>query len=776
MLKYAIGQPVPRTEDPRLLRGHGRYVDDNNMINQAYAVMVRSPHAHAEIKSIDTTAALAMPGVITVLTGADYDADGMGYIGAGTPLKRRDGSPMLRPPRPAITKDRARHVGQIVAMVVADSVNAAKDAAEAVEVDYEPLPAHVDTAAATAPGTPAIWKECPDNECFFRELGNKDGAESAIKSAAHVFRQRFVINRIHANTMEPRGALAYFDPGENHYTIYTGVQRPYAWRTTLSKHVFKVPENKLRLITGDMGGSFGMKGSLYPEIPLVAWASKRIGRPVKWRCDRSEGFMADDHARDNVSDVELALDRDGKFLALRVKTSAALGAYVSLNGFGPPTNNLGGLAGVYTFQAIHVAVSGVFTNTTPLSPYRGAGRPEASYILERIIDIAARGLKIDPAELRRRNFIPPTAMPYKTALTFTYDCGEFETVFDKTLAKADYKGFAARRKQSEAAGKLRGIGLSYTIEAAAGPSTETAELRFDPSGTAIILAGSTPHGQGHETIYKQLVCEKLGLAPEDIRVIEGDTDKVSFGTGTGGSRTAAIGTSAVLQATDKVIEKARKIAAHLLEASEQDIALEDGKFTIAGTDRSIAFKAVASAAFAPEKLPAGMEPGLFELATFNATKANFPNGCHICEVEIAPETGEIELVRYSVIDDCGVELNPLLVKGQVHGGIVQGAGQALMENMVYEADGGQLLTGSFMDYTMPRASDFCAFDVSAHPVPTKTNPLGVKGVGESGTVGALAAVMNAVNDALAPLGITHLEMPTTAARIWQAIQEAKSAA
>jgi carbon-monoxide dehydrogenase large subunit len=776
MLKYAIGQPVPRTEDPRLLRGHGRYVDDNNMINQAYAVMVRSPHAHAEIKGVDASAALAMPGVLAVLTGADYEADGLGNITGGSPHKRRDGSPMYRPARPAITKDRARHVGQIVAMVVAESVNIAKDAAEAVEVDYAPLPANIDTGAATATGTPAIWDACPDNESFFREYGNKDATETAIKGAARVVRQQFVINRIHANTMEPRGALSYYDAGESHYTIYTGVQRPYAWRTNLSKHLFRVPENKIRLITGDMGGSFGMKGSLYAEIPLTAWASKRIGRPVKWRCDRSEGFVADDHARDNVSDVELALDKDGKFLALRVKTTAALGAYISLNGFGPATNNIGGLAGVYTFPAMHVAVSGVFTNTTPLSPYRGAGRPEASYILERMIDIAARELGVDPVELRRQNLIPPEAMPYKTPLTFTYDCGEFETVLDKTLAKADYKGFAERRKQSAATGKLRGVGVSYTIEAAAGASTETAELRFDPSGTAIILAGSTPHGQGHETIYKQLVCEKLGLAPEDIRVIEGDTDKVSFGTGTGGSRTAAIGTSAVLRATEKVIEKARKIAAHLLEAAEQDIALEDGKFSIAGTDRSVGLKSVVAAAFAPEKLPADMEPGLFEMATFNATKANFPNGCHICEVEITPETGRIEILRYSVIDDCGVELNPLLVKGQVHGGIVQGAGQALMENIVYEAGSGQLLTGSFMDYAMPRADDFCAFEVSAYPVPTKTNPLGVKGVGESGTVGALASVMNAINDALAPLGVRHIEMPATPGRIWQAIQEAKSAA
>ncbi len=774
MIKYAIGQSVPRSEDPRLLRGKGCYVDDFNMINQTYAVMLRSPHAHADIKSIDVSAALAIPGVLAVLTGADYEADGLGHVAGGSPHKRRDGSPCFRPPRPAITKDRVRHVGQIVAVVVAENVDIAKDAAEAVEVDYETLPANVDTATARQQGTPAIWDECPDNESFFREFGDKAATDAAIAGAAHVFRQRFVINRINANTMEPRGALAAYDTGEGKYTIHTGVQRPYAWRQNLTKNLFRIPENRLHFITGDMGGSFGMKGSLYVEVPLVAWAAKRIGRPVKWRCDRSEGFVADDHARDNVSDVQFALDKDGKFLALKVETDAALGAYVSFNGFGPPTNNIGGLAGVYTIPAIYAGISGVFTNTTPTSPYRGAGRPEASYLIERMIHIAARGMGIDPTELRRRNFIPPDAMPYKTSLVFTYDCGEFENLMDRTLEKADYKGFEARRKESAAKGKLRGIGVSCTIEQAAGPSTETAELRFDPSGTAIILAGSTPHGQGHETIYKQLVCEKLGLDPDDIRVVEGDTEKISFGTGTGGSRTATIGGSAVLRATEKVIEKTRKIAAHLLEAPEQDIDLTDGKFTIAGTDRSVAFKDVVSAAFSPNKLPDDIEPGLFEIATYNATKANFPNGCHVCEAEITPETGEMEIVRYTVIDDCGVELNPLLVKGQVHGGIVQGAGQAMMEDMIYEAGSGQLVSGSFMDYTMPRADDFCAFDVSGFPVPTKTNPLGVKGVGEAGTVGALPAVMNAVNDALAPLGVTHLEMPATPARIWRGIQDAKA--
>ena len=776
MMKYAVGQAVPRTEDPRLLKGNGSYVDDVTLPHQAHAFMLRSPYAHAAIKSIDATNALAQPGVIAVLTGEDYEADGMGEITGPSPRKRRDGSVMYRPPRPALTKDRARHVGQIVAVVVAESVNIAKSASELVDVDYDELPINVETDKAAISGAPALWDDCPDNESFFYECGDKDATDAAIASADRVVKQRFVINRINANAMEPRGALGHYDPREDRYTIYAGIQRPWAWRTALCRNLFKIPETKLRLVTGDMGGSFGMKGAIYPEIPLVAWASKRVGRPVKWRCERSEGFVADDHARDNVSDAALALDKDGKFLALKVETSANLGAYVSFMGMGPPTGNIGGLAGVYTTPAIYVGVSGVLTNTSPLSPYRGAGRPEASYIVERMINLAAREMDVDPTELRRRNFIPPEAMPYKTPLTFTYDCGEFEKVMDRTLEKADYAGFPARKAEAEASGKLRGIGVSCTIEVAAAVQPETAEMRFDPSGTVTVLVGSTPHGQGHETIYKQVICGKLGIEPEAIRVIEGDTDKVSFGTGTGGSRTAAIGSSAVLAATDKVIEKTRKVAAHLLEASEQDIAFEDGAFVIAGTDRKIPFTDAAIAAFNPDKAPEGMEPGLYEFATFIPPAPNFPNGCHVCEVEITPETGEIEFARYSVVDDCGIELNPLLVKGQVHGGIVQGAGQALMENMVYDADSGQLLSGSFMDYCMPRADDFCGFDVAAHPVPTKTNPLGVKGVGEAGTVGALAAVMNAVNDALADRGVRHVEMPLTPERVWRALREASRAA
>jgi carbon-monoxide dehydrogenase large subunit len=772
MTKYSIGQSVPRTEDPRLLRGTGNYVDDFNQPNQVYAIMVRSPHAHAAIKAIDVVEASGMPGVIVVLTGADYASDGLGSITGPSPYQRRDGSTMFRPPRPALTSDRARHVGQIVAMVVAETVEQAKDAAEAVQIDYDPLPVNVVTESARK--STAIWGDCPDNESFFYQVGDKEAVDSAVAGAAHVIQQRYVINRITANAMEPRGALAEWDPGTERYTIYTGVQRPYAWRATLSKNLFHVRESQIRFVTGDLGGSFGMKGAIYPEVPLVAWAAKQLDRPVKWRCERSEGFPADDHARDNVSDVTLALDENGKFLAMGVETSAALGAYVAFLGMGAPTGNVGGLAGVYTTPALHVAVSAVMTNTSPTSPYRGAGRPEASYILERTIDIAAGRLGIDPVELRRRNMISPDQMPYKTPLTFEYDCGEFEAVLNKTLKKANYDGFAARRSESEAAGKLRGIGISCTIERAAAAQLETAELRFDPAGDATILIGTTPHGQGHETIYKQIVCGTLGLDPERVRVIEGDTDAVSFGTGTGGSRTATIGSAAVLRAMEKVIDKTKKIAAHTMEVAKEDVTFEEGQFTIAGTDRSMTFLDVAALAFDPFKLPPDIEPTLAELASYSPEVENFPNGCHIVEVEIEPETGEVELSRYSVVDDCGLELNPLLVKGQVHGGIAQGVGQALMENMVYHRDSGQLISGSFMDYSMPRANDLCDYDVGAYPVLTKTNPLGVKGVGEAGTVGALAAVMNAINNALAALGIEHFEMPATPDRVWKAIDEARS--
>ncbi|MEE2761096.1 MAG: xanthine dehydrogenase family protein molybdopterin-binding subunit [Pseudomonadota bacterium] len=771
-MRFAVGQPVPRTEDPRLLTGKGQYTDDFSLPFQAYCHIVRSPHAHALIKGINRSGAETMPGVLAVLTGADYAADGLGEITGGSPRKRRDGSVMYRPPRPALTEDGVRHVGQAVALVIADTLAQAKDASEALVIDYEELPFNIDTEAGNKPGVPTIWEDSPDNESFYFDAGDADATEAAIVSAAHVARQKFVINRVTANTMEPRGALGHYQAGEDRYTIYVGHQRPYAWRTNLASNVFQINENQITLVTGDVGGSFGMKGAIYPEVILMAWASKCVGRPVKWICERSEGLMADDHARDNITEAELALDEDGRFQALRVTTNANLGAYVSFLGAGPPTGNTGGLAGVYTTPAINVRVAGVLTNTSPLSPYRGAGRPEASYVLERMIHVAARELGMDPAELRRRNFIAPNAMPYKTPLTFTYDCGEFEALMEKCIDNSDYHGFAARRDEAVSRGRLRGIGLACTIEQAAGPQTETAEIRFDPSGTVTLLVGTTPHGQGHETIYKQLVCERLGLVPQDIRVVEGDTDKVAFGTGTGGSRSATIGTSAVFEAVGKVVEKARVLAAHMLEAAEADIEFEEGEFKVSGTDKTIGFTEVAKTSFQSARLPDGMEPGLYEIATYDPRKANFPNGCHVCEVEVEPETGATEIVRYTVVDDVGYELNPLLVQGQIMGGVAQGAGQILMENIVYDPDSGQLVSGSFLDYAMPRAADLCAIEIEGWPVPTETNPLGVKGAGECGTVGAMPAVMNAINDALLQAGVIHIDMPATPERVWRAIRDA----
>jgi aerobic carbon-monoxide dehydrogenase large subunit len=770
-MKFGIGQGVPRTEDPRLLIGGGCYADDFNLDHQCYAVMVRSDHAHARIVSIDTDTAAAMPGVLAVLTGHDYAADGLGNIAGPSPHSRRDGSPMFRPSRPALTTDRVRYLGEPVAMVIANSVDAARDASEHVLIDYDALPVVLNTGEANADGVPAIWAEAPANESFTFEKGDADAVDRAMQNAAHVVRQQFVISRLTTNAMEPRAALGSYHRGERRYTIYTGSQRPYAWRASLTKNLLHVEEHELRLVTGDVGGSFGMKGSIHPEIPLVAWASKRIGRTVKWTCERTEGFVADDHARDNVSDAELALDAEGQFLALRVRTNASVGAYLAFMGHAPPTGNIGTMAGQYRTPAMHVVVNGVFTNNNPVSPYRGAGRPEAAYIMERLVHIAATQLGKDPVELRRRNLIAPEQMPFKTGLTFTYDCGEFEQLMDDCLERSEHATFEMRRAEAAARGKLRGIGVSSTIEVAAGPQPETAELRFDASGTLTILVGTTPHGQGHETIYKQLVCEVLGLEPHRVRVIEGDTDKVSFGTGTGGSRSATLGSAAVMAGVDKVVSKGRLIAAHALECAVEDIEFSNAEYRVVGTDRQVDFHQMALDAFNPAKLPPGVEPGMYELATFNPTAANFPNGCQVCEVEIDPDTGVIEMLRHTTVGDVGVELNPALVRGQMHGGIVQGAGQALMEQMVYD-DEGQLLSGSFMDYAMPRADDLCQMDVSSRPVPTATNPLGVKGAGESGTVGALGCVMNAVNDALAPLGIAHVEMPATPQRVWRAIREA----
>jgi carbon-monoxide dehydrogenase large subunit len=772
--KFAMGQSVSRVEDPRLVQGLGRYSDDVNLPRQAYAVVVRSPHAHARIAALDAAAARQSPGVLAVLTGADLAADGVGHLPTDATRKRRDGSPAFTPPRPALARDRARHVGDPVALVVAASPEAAADAADLVVVDYVPLPAVTRAERATRPGAPAVWDEAPDNVAFVWEAGSRDTVARAFAQAAHVTHLDFVVTRVAAAPLEPRAAVGDFDRRSGRYTLYTGIQGPHGLRAQLAEQIFRVPHGQVRVVTDEVGGSFGMRSGMYPELVLVLWAAKRLGRPVKWTSTRREGFVSDEPGRDNVSAAELALDARGRFLALRVALKVDIGAYLTPRSAGPATNNVGGLAGTYTTPAIHIESTGVYTNTTPTGPYRGAGRPEATYAIERVIDVAARELGIDPIELRRRNLIPPSAMPFKTGLVFTYDCGEFERVMTMALTQSDRAGFERRRAEARARGKLLGLGLANPIEVAGGPYTsvnpDTAELRVNPDGSVSLFAGTTSMGQGNETAFAQIVSDRLGVPPERIQVFWGDSDALGAGRGNGGSGAISVGGAAVLRATERVVERGRRLAAHLLEAAAEDVTLRDGRFVVAGTDRDVAWSRVARAAYQRNQ-PAGLEPGFSETATFTPPSVTFPNGCHVCEVEIDPDTGAVRVVRYTVVDDVGRMINPLLVKGQIHGGAVQGLGQGLAEVLAYD-EAGQVLAGSFMDYAMPRADDVPSFDVDAHEVPTRVNPLGAKGVGEAGTVGALPALLNAVNDALAPLGVRHLDMPVSSERVWQAIRGA----
>jgi carbon-monoxide dehydrogenase large subunit len=773
--KFGVGQSARRLEDPHLVQGLGRYSDDVSLPRQVHGVVVRSPHAHARLRSVDVKKALAAPGVLAVLTGADLAADGIGDLPTDKNRKRRDGSPAFPTPRRALARGRARHVGDPVAFVVAETAAQAADAAERVHVDYDPLPAVALTAEATRSGAPAVWDEATDNVAFVWEAGKRDAVAAAFARAAHVTKLDFVVTRVAPAPLEPRGAVGEFDRRTGRYTLHTGIQAPHGLRTLLAEQVLQVPHSHLRVITGEVGGSFGMKSGVYPEHVLVLWAAKRLGRPVKWTSDRREGFVTDEHGRDNVSTVELALDAGRKFVGLRVAITLNVGAYLTPRSAGPGTNNVGGVAGVYTTPAIHVQTTGVFTNTTPTGPYRGAGRPEATYAIERVIDLAAGELKIDPVELRRRNLIPPSAMPFKTGLVFTYDSGDFGRGMDLALSLADAAGFEKRRAEARTRGKLRGLGLANAIEVAGGPYTsvnpDTAEIRVNPDGSVTVLTGSTSMGQGNETAFAQIVSERLGVPPARIRVLWGDSDALGAGRGNGGSGALSVGGSAVLRASEKIIERGRRVAAAQLEAAVEDVVFRDGKFSVAGTDKGVAFAAVARAAYQP-KPPGGGEPGFSETAAFTPPAVTFPNGCHVCEVEIDEATGAVSLERYSVVDDVGRIVNPMLVKGQIHGGIAQGVGQALFETLTYDR-AGQLLTGSFMDYAMPRADDLPSFDVDSFEVPTQVNPLGAKGVGEAGTVGALAALLNAVNDALAPLGVRHLDMPVTPERVWRAMTEAR---
>ncbi|MGA9003567.1 MAG: xanthine dehydrogenase family protein molybdopterin-binding subunit [Pseudolabrys sp.] len=767
MGEFAIGQGVPRFEDPRLVQGRGRYIDDVVYPGMAHGVVLRSPHGHAKIKSIDTKSAQAAPGVLAVLTAVDWKKSGFGDLPGHGGLKLRDGSPMYKPRYPVLAEDRVRWVGDCVAFVVAETIAQAMDAAELIEVDYEPLPAVVSTADASKPGAPLVWDGCKDNICFVELIGDKAAVDAAFGKAAHVVKHRFVINRVTAACMEPRGAVGVYLPAEDRYIIHSPVQRAHPYRNEIAR-VLNVAESKMRVISAEVGGSFGMKTPVFNEAPLTLLASKLTGRPVKWMSTRTEAFLSDAQARDNVTEAELALDSNGNFLGLRVKTIAAIGAYLQ-NNMPAFFLNAGTLAGTYRTPAIYVDITAVFTNTNPVRPYRGNGRPEAAFVIERMIDLAADELSLDPAELRRRNYISPDQMPFKTGLTFTYDSGEFEKNMDMALELADVKGFKKRREESRKRGKLRGLGISNTIERAAAPGTEGAEVRFDRSGTATLFSGSVTAGQGHETVFKQLVCDRLGLNPEEVRYVQGDTEEVFYGEGTGGSRSATMAGSAFLMATEKVVEKAKAIVAHALKVDAADVNFADGVFSSSKSNRTMTIKEVAVDANSPAKLPATMEPGLFATAVYKAPVNNYPNGCHVCEIEIDRQTGEAEIVRYSVVDDVGTVLNPLLLHGQIHGGVAQGAGQVLMEDIHFDATG-QLITASFMDYAMPRAHNLCDIEVESNPVPTKTNPLGTKGAGEAGNVGALPAVANALVDALSEFGIKHIEMPATPERIWRAMQ------
>jgi len=755
--KYGVGQPVPRFEDPRLLRGEGRFIHDIVAQGMAHLAYVRSPHARARIVKVDAAPALAAPGVLGVYTIADLERDGIGTTAPSLKRTRPDGKPGFWRPYPGLAKELVRHVGDPVAIVVAESLAQAKDAAELVAVDYDALPV-----------SEPVWAECADNVSNVFEVGNRAATDAAFAKAAKVVKRSYAVSRVHAQFMEPRGGLGEWHAAEERYTLHCDVQYPHRVREVLAG-VLNVAENRIRVVSNDVGGAFGAKGWAHHEHRHLLWLAKKLGRPVKWTCDRSETLLGDDHGRDMQGEIELAFDAEHRILGLRARNVNALGAYVSTDrNLLPGFANLGSLAGMYVIPAAHVQVTGVFSHTHPLAPYRGNGRPEAIFMLERLMDDAAKELGVDRIELRRKNFIK--TFPYKTAITFTYDCGDFEKGLDKALEISDWNSFPERKKQSAARGRLRGIGLANAIERAAAPSMEYAEIRFDSSGGATLAVGTKSQGQGHETMYRQIVASRLGLDPKDVRVLEGDTDSVAWGAGSGGSRSAAIGGTALWLAADKIVAKGKRIAAHLLEAADADISFAAGRFSIAGTDRGLSMKEVAKAAFAFGNLPKGLEAGLFENASFTPVQETFPNGTHVCEVEIDPDTGSIELLKYVVVDDVGTEINPLTLAGQVVGGIVQGLGQVLMEQIVYDSEG-QLLTGSFMDYAMPRAADICDFAVGHNAVPTRLNPLGAKGAGEAGTVGALAAGMNAIVDAL---GDANIEMPATAERVWKILQKNKN--
>jgi carbon-monoxide dehydrogenase large subunit len=780
MSATGIGAAVRRKEDQRFITGKGNYTADVNREGQAHAFFLRSPHAHARIKRIDANAAAAMPGVLAVLTGADLAHDKIGSLICGWMIHSKDGSPMKMAPHPAIAHGKANYVGDAVAVVVAETLAQAKDAAEKIAVDYEVLPAVVDPAKAQGKAAPQIHEIAPANTIYQWHLGDAKAAEAAFKSAKHVTRLDIVNNRLVPNAIEPRAAIGEYDAGTGSLTLWNTTQNPHVARLVISAFVGMAPEHKLRVIAPDVGGGFGSKIFIYPEEVVCLWAARRLSRPVKWVAERSEAFLADAHGRDHVTHAEMAFDGDGKIVALRVKTIANLGAYMSTFSSSIPTYLYATLlSGQYEIPAIYCEVDAVYTNTVPVDAYRGAGRPEATFVVERLVEVGAREQGIDPADLRKKNFIKK--FPYQTPVIMTYDAGDYHASLKKALELADYAGFGRRKRESARHGKLRGVGFSTYIEACGiAPSQavgslgcgvglwESAEVRVNPTGSVEILTGTHAHGQGHETTFAQVVSERLGVPIENISVVHGDTDKVQFGMGTYGSRSGAVGISALVKALDKVEAKAKKVAAHMLEAAEGDIVFKDGKFTVAGTDKSAAWGEVALNAYIAHKfVGAELEPGLKEGAFYDPTNFTFPAGCHICEVEVDPQTGECEIVAWTAVDDFGTVVNPMIVEGQVHGGIAQGVGQALLEGAVYDQNG-QLVTGSLMDYCMPRAENLPALKVDTTVTRSPSNPLGIKGCGEAGAIAAPAAVINAITDAI---GTEELAMPATPQAVWLALQK-----
>jgi carbon-monoxide dehydrogenase large subunit len=786
MAASLIGARVERKEDYRFLTGAGQYTDDVALPRQTYAVFVRSPHAHAKIKSIKKDKALQAPGVLAVYTGEDLAAAKVGGLPCGWLITGTDGQPMKEPPHPPLAQGKVRYVGDHVAIVIAESQSAARDAADLVQVDYEPLPAVVDASKATQKGAPALHDIAPDNKCYTWALGDKAAVDAAFAKAAHVTKLEFVNNRLIPNAIEPRAANATYSRADDSYTLYVASQNPHVERLLMTAFVLGLPEHKVRVVAPDVGGGFGSKIYLYAEDVAVTWASRQLGRPVKWTAERSESFVSDAHGRDHHTVAEMAMDKDGKFLAMRVHTIANLGAYLSTFASCIPTILYATLlAGQYTTPVIYCEVTAVFTNTAPVDAYRGAGRPEATYVVERLVETAARDMKLDPAEIRRRNFI--RTFPYQTPVALMYDTGNYDATLDAAIKMADVAGFPKRKEEAAKRGKLRGLGYTCYIEACGiAPSNiagalgaraglfEAGEIRMHPTGSVTVFTGSHSHGQGHETTFAQVVADRLGLPIESVDIVHGDTSKILFGMGTYGSRSIAVGGTAIVKALDKIVAKGKKIAAHLMEAAETDIEFDKGVFKVAGTDKQKTIGEVAFAAYVPHNYPLDkLEPGLNENAFYDPTNFTFPAGSYVCEVEIDPDTGVTKVVNFTAVDDFGKIINPMIVEGQVHGGITQGIGQALTENCRYDPETGQLLSGSFTDYCIPRADDVPSYRLDTRETACTHNPLGVKGCGEAGAIGAPAAVMNAITDAL---GVRDLPMPATAESVWKVIRANRKAA